>query len=320
MDPVITRSHRPWGRAAVGALGVALCALGAACSNDEAGGTVLADARRAAPPPEPAVIAPPAAPYREVAVQGGGRITGTVRVAGELPRDTTVRPTMDVDVCGASFVDRTYTHTADRIGGAVVWLEDIRAGRALPMRRRFEVTNEDCQIEPRVQAVLAGGTLNVISADAVIHRTRVLRQHTGEIVGRYAHNDAGEVIPDDDVLATPGLLELRSEVHPWTRGFIAVFDHPYFDVTAANGQFTLADVPPGTYTLAAWHERFGKVERTVTVTADSTTIAPLVLGETEGVAESGAVNAAAPDTANAATAAAPRPRSASPDDGSRLSP
>ncbi|HEU4631262.1 MAG TPA: carboxypeptidase regulatory-like domain-containing protein [Gemmatimonadaceae bacterium] len=295
------------GRAALGALGVALCALGAGCSSDEAGGTVLADARQGAPRPEPAVIATPAAPYREIEVRDGGRVAGTVQVAGRLPRDTTVHPTMDVRVCGRSFVDRTYTHSGDRLGGAVVWLEDIRAGRALPMRRRFEVTNDDCQLEPRVQAVLAGGTLNVRSADAVVHRTRVLRQRTGEILARYEQNDAGEVIPDDDVLATPGLLELRSEVHPWTRGYIAVFDHPYFAVTAANGQFTFTDVPPGTYTLAAWHERYGRIERQVTVTAGGTAVAPLVFGETGTVADdNAAINAAAADTAITTTGSAAR--------------
>jgi hypothetical protein len=279
VDLAITHPHRAPRRAVVVALGVALCAASAACSNDESGGTVLADARAAEPRSAPPVIVTPATPYREMEVRDGGQIGGTVRMAGEIPRDTTVHPTMDVRVCGASFVDRTVVHDADRLGGAIVWLEDIRAGSALPMRRRFEVTNTDCRIEPRVQAVLAGGTLNVRSADAVIHRTRVLRQRTGEILGRYEQNDAGEVIPDDDVLATPGLLELRSEVHPWTRGFVAVFDHPYFLVTTANGRFSFVDVPPGTYRLAAWHERFGKIERPVTVTAGDRAVVDVVFGK-----------------------------------------
>jgi hypothetical protein len=297
-------------RAVVAALGVACCALVAACSNDEAGGTMVADAEGAATRPEPAVISTPASPYRAIEVRDGGRIGGTIRVAGEMPRDTTVHPTRDVRVCGASLVDRTLTHDRDRLGGALVWLEDIRAGSPLPMRRRYEVTNTDCRLEPRVQGVLAGGTLNVKSADAVIHRTRVLRRRDGRMLARYEQNDAGEVVPDDDVLATPGLLELRSEVHPWTRGFVAVFDHPYFVVTAANGQFSFVDVPAGTYTLAAWHERFGKIEQRVTVTADSATTVTLTFGEPGAVAEGDAAAVAASDTARPnATARATQPGS-----------
>ena len=308
MDLAITLSHGA-PRRALGTLGVALCAIGLACSNDEAGGSVLADARAAAVRHEPAVIVTPAAPYREITVTDGGRIDGTVRVTGEMPRDTTVHPTMDVRVCGASLVDHTLTHSGDRLGGTIVWLEDIRAGSALPVRRRFEVTNADCQLEPRVQGVLAGGTLNVRSADAVVHRTRVLRQRDGAIIARYEHNDAGEVIPDDDVLAMPGLLELRSEVHPWTRGFIAVFDHPYYVVTAANGQFSFVDVPPGLYMLAAWHERFGKIERPVTVSADSMTTVAFTFGEPRSVTDGVGAAVAASDTTPDATARAARPES-----------
>ena len=51
--------------------------------------------------------------------------------------------------------------------------------------------------------------------------------------------------------------------------WVAVFDHPLFSVTDGGGRFTIAGVPPGTYTLVAWHERFGKVEEQVTVPPDA---------------------------------------------------
>lgn len=221
------------------------------------------------------MIVAPAEPYRPAAVATAGGVAGTVRVEGDLPADTTVRPTMDRRTCGESFVDRTIVGGANGLGQVVVWLTDVRGGKPLPLARRFTVTNERCRIEPRVQAVVAGGTLNVRSGDPVVHRTRVLRQGTGEVVARYEHNDFGQVVPDDDVLRTPGLLELRSDVHPWTRGFVAVFDHPYFAVTGATGRFALDDVPPGEYTLAAWHERLGRIEQRVTVAAGAPTAVTL---------------------------------------------
>jgi len=49
------------------------------------------------------------------------------------------------------------------------------------------------------------------------------------------------------------------------RGWLVVLDHPYAAVTGADGHFAIADVPPGDYTVAVWHEVLGRMERPVTV-------------------------------------------------------
>ncbi len=47
-------------------------------------------------------------------------------------------------------------------------------------------------------------------------------------------------------------------MHPWMTAYIGVVPHPFFAVTGSDGRYTLADVPPGRYTLEVWHERFGR--------------------------------------------------------------
>lgn len=172
---------------------------------------------------------------------------------------------MDQRTCGAEVADRSVSTRDGRLADVVVWLTDVRSGRQLPLSRRFTVTNTRCLLEPRVQAVTAGGTLNVRNADPIPQRTRILSHFTRATLAVIDHTNFGQVVPDDRVLASPGLLELTSDLHPWTHGWIAVFDHPYFAVTGSNGAFTMQGVPPGDYTLAAWHERFGRIERKVTV-------------------------------------------------------
>jgi hypothetical protein len=49
------------------------------------------------------------------------------------------------------------------------------------------------------------------------------------------------------------------------KAYIAVFANPYFEVTGKNGSFDIKNVPPGTYTVTAWHERYGTSEQTVTI-------------------------------------------------------
>ena len=44
-----------------------------------------------------------------------------------------------------------------------------------------------------------------------------------------------------------------------------VFSHPYFDVTTTAGTFDLKNLPPGTYTIEAWQEKYGTQDQTVTI-------------------------------------------------------
>lgn len=283
---------------------VAVAWLSAGCSSDEAGGATLNGRRAAAAeaePPKPTVIHASATPYRAQQVLSDGWVAGTVHVEGPVPADSTVRPTMDQRVCGASFVDRTIVRRGNGLGGVVVWLEGVGAGKPLPLSRRFEVTYEKCRLEPRVQAVIAGGTLNLRSRDRVEHRTRIVRHDSGTVVSRAVHNDFGQVVPDDRVLAHPGLLELRSDVHPWTRGYVAVFDHPYFAVTPPAGTFRIETVPTGSYTLVAWHERFGRIEQPVTIGAGVGTTVTLTFRAGAVAADSAARRPSGADTARPGT-------------------
>jgi len=70
-------------------------------------------------------------------------------------------------------------------------------------------------------------------------------------------------------LTTPGVVMLRCDVHSWMKGYVVLLkDQPYYAVTDENGRFTISDLPPGTYTLHAWHEALGEMKKPVTVAAD----------------------------------------------------
>ena len=60
-------------------------------------------------------------------------------------------------------------------------------------------------------------------------------------------------------------IPVKCNVHPWMRAYIAVFRHPYFAVTGPEGGFELKNLPPGTYTIQAWHEKLGSLREKVTV-------------------------------------------------------
>ena len=211
--------------------------------------------------------------YSTVAMPNPGRVSGTVTIAGDIPADSVVQPTSDVTTCGTELTDGTIEHNGPLLSGAIVWLDGVRAGKPLPLVRRYDVINEGCLIVPRIQAAVVGGTLNVRSLDPVTHRTRLIRIGEKKPVALVTETDEGQVVPLDHALEVPGQIEVRCDQHPWTRGYIAVFDHPYFAVTTASGAFAFDSVPPGTYTLRVWHERLGTMSRQVTVSGGGTATA-----------------------------------------------
>ena len=70
-----------------------------------------------------------------------------------------------------------------------------------------------------------------------------------------------------DAAKAPGLVQIRDDLHPWVRAYLAVTPHPFVAVTAADGQFRFDNIPPGRYTLVVWHERFGTKQQRVRVDA-----------------------------------------------------
>ena len=199
-----------------------------------------------------------------------GALVGTIEIDGPTPADSVIQPPIDQPACGAVFTRAGIAGRGNRAGGVVVWIEGIRSGKPLPLDRRFEIANERCMLLPELQAAIAGGTLNVRNRDALEHRTQIVRRESGEVLATIRETDEGQVVPNEQVLAHPGILELSCSAHAWTRGWIAVFDHPYFSTTTMDGTFAMDSVPPGRYAVMMFHPRLGAVVDSVTIDAGVT--------------------------------------------------
>jgi len=214
----------------------------------------------------------PSVTYRPVALGSVGTITGTVEIDGSAPADSTVTPTRDGEPCGTAYPDSSVIVRGNALANVVVWLSDVKEGKTLPIERRTEIVNEDCRLTPRVQAVVAGTTVNVRNEDRLAHTTRFMRGGAGgDTIASVPLTDDGQVVPNEHLAAKAGMIAAACVQHPWTRGYIAVFESPYFAVTDESGAFHIDSVPPGKYHLLAWHERGeAQVERDVEVSATGT--------------------------------------------------
>ena len=56
----------------------------------------------------------------------------------------------------------------------------------------------------------------------------------------------------------PEVFRIKCDVHSWMeRGWVCVFDHPYFSVTGDDGTFAIKNLPDGDYTIQAWQKKYG---------------------------------------------------------------
>jgi hypothetical protein len=248
-------------------------AITIACSHDDTASAHPRNGSGAADdgvPPRPAVIAPLSQPYQVVSMTTSGTVNGTVDFEGTAPVAAVIRPSSDQNVCGNSIVQKNVALSGTRVGNAVVWLTDIRSGKGFVPQRRFELTNDNCTLDPFVQVVTTNGTLNVSNDDRTLHTNRFINVGTGQIAGVAPFNDDGEVVPLDR-LREPAEIEVVCEQHPWTHAWIAVLDHPYYAQTSATGTFSIDGIPPGRYKVRAWHPSLGFADDSVTITAGQQT-------------------------------------------------
>lgn len=218
------------------------------------------------------VTAPPLPPYNTVPLDAVGRIEGTVGWSGSIPASTSIPlPDSLRRICGAGSLRITPVRVVrGGVSESVVWLADARRGKALSTSRRFELATDRCRLLPQVQAATAGGMLNVLSLDRLVHRLQFSRAGAAGTVEHVEQFDAGQVVPRESVLRLPGPVTVSSNVYPWLKAWIHVFDHPYATVTGSDGTFALDSIPPGEYTLAFWHPSTGQRDTTVTLAGGDT--------------------------------------------------
>jgi len=112
--------------------------------------------------------------------------------------------------------------------------------------------------------------MKISSNDPILHNTHPLNAETNATIYNIAMPFKGFTV-NKPLPASPGLIKVKCDAHEWMRAWILELDHPYFATTGADGHFTLKDVPPGRYTLVAWHEAAGEKSEPVVVAAGKST-------------------------------------------------
>jgi hypothetical protein len=144
---------------------------------------------------------------------------------------------------------------------AVVYLDKAPGGAfELPEPGRAVMNQKDQTFVPHVLAVTVGTVVDFPNSDLTFHNVFSLSKTKTFDLGRYSRGKSKAVRFD-----RPGVVQVFCDIHSHMSAFILVFAHRYFALTDTSGRFAINDVPPGTYTLAVWHEGAVRETRTVMI-------------------------------------------------------
>ncbi|HXW62112.1 MAG TPA: carboxypeptidase regulatory-like domain-containing protein [Candidatus Acidoferrales bacterium] len=208
--------------------------------------------------PEPTAVVDPST---------AGSITGTVKFEGALP---VFRP-IDMSAEAACVQANPQPVTPNVVvlgehGALAATVVYVKSGLG---RYHFDTPKDPavldqkgCNYEPRVLALRTFQPFEVRNTDPLTHNVHPIPRENrpwNRSIG------AGEA-PYVTTFSHPELaVPVVCNIHPWMRAYLFVFDNPYFDVTTKSGTFELKNLPPGTYTIEAWHERFGTQDLSVSI-------------------------------------------------------
>ncbi len=192
-------------------------------------------------------------------------LSGTITFSGERPKPRRIDTSTD-SVCSEgneALWTEDVVGSEGRLANVLVYVEgaSLNEYEFTPPTSPVTLEHRGCSYLPRVLGVRVGQPLVVLNLDATAHNTHPLTQKNPEW-------NQTQPVGSPPLVKTFKRPEksvvFKCNQHPWEKAYVAVFDHPFFAVSDAQGSFKIEGLPPGQYKVVAWHERFG--EKSVDIT------------------------------------------------------
>jgi plastocyanin len=235
------------------ALAAGLVALTVGCT----GGEKPATARAASAAP---AVAQPMAP-------GGATVTGEVKFVGKAPANPVVdmseEPKCKADYQATPHEEIVAANANGTLADVFVYVQSGLPADAkyAPPATPVVIDQKGCMYHPRVFGIMVGQPLEIENSDPLLHNIKAM----GKANRPFNISQPAAGMTTQRTFTTPEvMLPFECNVHGWMHAYAGVLSHPFFSTTGADGRFTIKELPAGTYTIAAWQEKYGT--RTVTVT------------------------------------------------------
>ncbi len=219
--------------------------------------------------------------YKVKEIDGGGTVRGTVTLSGAVPDPKAYNLVIfpDPEYCGRISNGNGWRLLRDflvneqgRVMNVVVLLEGVTEGKPFSLSVP-RVEARDCRFSPFTTVVRSGHGIEVVNMDPVMHDiqayetstamgTRVLfnsplpfnrRHHRGDLHATHDHRPGESLVRQFQLSKKRRTFAMQCGFHAYMQSWAIAVDNPYYVLTNKNGQFSMEDVPPGTYDLRAWH-------------------------------------------------------------------
>jgi hypothetical protein len=199
-----------------------------------------------------------------------GTIEGHVHVMGAVPANPRIRMGAD-PMCGAMYPgarplqEVVLTGAGGTLANVFVNLEGKFPATPVPSTP-VVIDQRGCIFVPRVIGARVGQPLQIKNSDKTTHTAHGITAKGNDF--NVSQPKAGMV--STVALKAEEMLRVRCDIHSWMTTWVGVVPHPYFAVSDMGGTFHIANVPPGKYSIRAWHELYGPQMRTVEIKAGQT--------------------------------------------------
>src|SRR5437867_8242120 len=199
---------------------------------------------------------------RLAGAQGGGTVEVDVKYNG-APVVEKLKVNKDTEKCGTeTAIEKVVVGSNKGLANAVVSAPNTKGAKPV----KGMVDQHGCKFVPHV-SVMTPGELELKNSDDILHNIHTYSTANPAI--NKAQPKFKKVMAEK--FEKPEMIKLTCDVHSWMLGWVAVMPNPFFGVTGADGTAKIENVPPGKYTVEAWHETLGKQTKEVEVKAGQAT-------------------------------------------------
>jgi len=196
-----------------------------------------------------------------------GELTGKVTYEGTpkkfKPIDMSAEPNCAKFYNTPPLPEAIVTGPGNALQSVVVYISEGAPDEKPSAEPVVQLTQRGCRYSPHVVTAETGQEVWVKNDDSVTHSVHPLSHANPE----WNRSQPPGTPPVVIRYSQPEFIHVKCELHPWMRGVLAVFKNSHHAVTDANGGFTLPDLPPGKYTVTAWHETYGTQSKQIVVAA-----------------------------------------------------
>jgi plastocyanin len=196
--------------------------------------------------------------HPQASAQGGGSISGEVKVTGTPPAPKVIKVNKDNEVCGQEKkIADVAVGPGNGLAMAVVSVSDAKGAKA----GKATLDQKGCEFHPEV-LVMAPGEIDILNSDGVLHNIHTFS--TANPAFNKAQPKFKKVMTEK--LDKPEAIKVQCDAHSWMHGWIFVTDNPAA-TTDDKGGFKIENVPPGKHKVEVWHPVLGKQSKEVEVKA-----------------------------------------------------